>query len=117
SILVTGRFRSGSTLLWNLFRNMNGFTSYYEPHNERRWFDPKTRGDRIDPTHKKVSNYWTEYEGLDELANYYREEWVQRNLFMDEHSWDPAMWHYTRILVERAKGRAVLQCNRVDFRL
>src|SRR5207248_10819426 len=39
-ILVTGRFRSGSTLLWNLFRHMKGFTAYYEPHNERRWFDP-----------------------------------------------------------------------------
>jgi hypothetical protein len=53
-IIITGRFRSGSTLLWNLFRNLEGITAYYEPFNERRWFDPHTRGDRVDPTHKKV---------------------------------------------------------------
>jgi hypothetical protein len=47
-IFVTGRFRSGSTLLWNIFRHIDGCTSYYEPLNERRWFDPGRRGDRID---------------------------------------------------------------------
>ncbi|HZY89118.1 MAG TPA: hypothetical protein VFE78_30125, partial [Gemmataceae bacterium] len=51
-ILITGRFRSGSTLLWNLFRNVPGCTAYYEPLNERRWFDPATRGSRVDRTHR-----------------------------------------------------------------
>ncbi len=117
AIIVTGRFRSGSTLLWNLFRNMSGFTAYYEPHNERRWFDPATRGTRVDPTHRNVTDYWAEYEGLEELGRYYRPEWTHRNLFMDEDAWDADLLRYTRILIERAKGRAVLQCNRVDFRL
>jgi hypothetical protein len=30
-IFVTGRFRSGTTLLWNIFRHIDGCTSYYEP--------------------------------------------------------------------------------------
>src|SRR5437868_4059285 len=42
-IFITGRFRSGSTLLWNIFRHTPGCTSYYEPLNERRWFDPSAR--------------------------------------------------------------------------
>jgi hypothetical protein len=117
AIFITGRFRSGSTLLWNIFRSMNGFTAYYEPHNERRWFDPKTRGERVDPTHRGVSDYWAEYEGLSELAAYYREEWTWRNFFMDEQCWDPDLLAYTRLLLARAKGRPVLQCNRIDFRL
>jgi hypothetical protein len=117
AIIITGRFRSGSTLLWNLFRNLNGFTAYYEPHNERRWFDPQARGDRVDPTHRKVEAYWTEYEGLTELAKHYHEEWTYRRLFMDETAWDADLLAYTRILLARAKGRPVLQCNRVDFRL
>lgn len=117
TIIVTGRFRSGSTLLWNLFRHMQGFTAYYEPHNERRWFDPAARGSRVDPTHKGVSDYWAEYDGLTELGRYYRDEWTWRDLYMDERSYDPALLEYTRILIARAKGRAVLQCNRVDFRL
>lgn len=42
-IFITGRFRSGSTLLWNLFRQARGVTSYYEPLNERRF---RSRGAR-----------------------------------------------------------------------
>jgi hypothetical protein len=116
-IFVTGRFRSGSTLMWNLFRNIPGHTAYYEPLNERRWFDPTVRGDRTDATHRNVSDYWTEYDGLEELGDYYREEWIRRHLFMDEHFWDPDLQRYVDVLIEQAPGRPVLQFNRIDFRL
>jgi hypothetical protein len=116
-IIITARFRSGSTLLWNLFRNTDAVTAYYEPFNERRWFDPAARGDRIDSTHRGVSEYWREYDGLAELANYYHEEWTYRNLFMDEHVWNPAMKRFIEVLIEKAPGRPVLQFNRIDFRL
>lgn len=116
-VFITGRFRSGSTLLWNIFRNVEGCTAYYEPHNERRWFDPSTRGCHTDPTHRNVSDYWREYEGLEVLGEYYREEWTERHLYMDEDFWDPRLKRYTEILVERAAGRPALQCNRIDFRL
>ena len=116
-IFVTGRFRSGSTLLWNIFRHVDGCTAYYEPFNERRWFDPRTRGERIDRTHLNVSDYWREYEGLDRLGREYREDWIDQRLYMDETSWDPAMKRYIQTLVDAAPGRAVLQFNRVDFRL
>ena len=33
-IFVTSRFRSGSTLLWNIFRHIGGMTTFYEPLNE-----------------------------------------------------------------------------------
>src|SRR5262249_6276434 len=102
---------------WNLFRHMTGFTAYYEPHNERRWFDPASRGDRIDPTHKNVSDYWTEYEGLAELGQFYREEWTRENFLMDEDSWDADLLTYTRLLLARQKGRPALQSHRIDSRL
>ena len=63
-VFITGRFRSGSTLLWNLFRQMDNCTAYYEPFNERRWFDSSARGNRMDATHRGVSDYWKEYDGL-----------------------------------------------------
>ena len=116
-IIITARFRSGSTLLWNLFRNTDAVTAYYEPFNERRWFDPAARGDRIDSTHRGVSEYWREYDGLAELANYYHEEWAYRNLFMDAHFWNPGMKRFIEVLIEKAAGRPVLQFNRIDFRL
>jgi hypothetical protein len=116
-IIITGRFRSGSTLLWNLFRNMEGVTAYYEPFNERRWFDPRIRGDRVDPTHRKVDDYWREYEGLEGLNKYYREEWIERNLYMGASFWAPEMKRYVECMIEKAPARPVLQFNRIDFRL
>jgi hypothetical protein len=116
-IFITARFRSGSTLLWNLFRNVPGCTSYYEPLNERRWFDPSARGSHTDPTHRGVEDYWREYEGLTELNRFFRLDWNERNLFMDADSWDPALKGYVEMLIDRAPGRPVLQFNRIDFRL
>jgi Sulfotransferase family len=116
-IFTTGRFRSGSTLLWNIFRHVPGCTSFYEPLNERRWFDPMTRGERVDATHLGVTDYWREYEGLDHLAAFYRDEWISRHLFMDASSWDPQLHAYIQGLIDAAPAHAVLQFNRVDFRL
>jgi Sulfotransferase family len=116
-IFITARFRTGSTLLWNLFRNIPGMTAYYEPLNERRWFDPSARGDRLDSTHTHVQDYWTEYEDLDELARHYKESWINRNLYMSADYWDPNLKRFIDVLVQRARGRPVLQFNRVDFRL
>ena len=116
-VIITGRFRSGSTLLWNLFRQAGGFTAYYEPFNERRWFDPRVRGDATDPTHRNVSDYWLEYDGLEVLGQFYREDWIRRHLLMDERDWDPDMKWYVDTLIDRAVGRPVLQFNRIDFRL
>ena len=75
------------------------------------------RGSHTDATHLNVTDYWREYEGLGILGRFYDEDWVRRNLYMDAHSWNPAMRQFIEILVERANGRPVLQFNHVDFRL
>ncbi len=116
-IIVSARFRSGSTLLWNLFRNIPGFVSYYEPFNERRWFDPNARGERVDSTHRKVADYWAEYDGMADLGDVFDEAWNEQELYMSEGAWNPRMKSYMEQLVERADGRPVLQFNRLDFRL
>jgi hypothetical protein len=116
-IMITARFRTGSTLLWNLFRHVQGCTAYYEPLNERRWFDPSVRGSRVDLTHRGAEEYWREYEGLIDLGHYYREEWISHNLFMDADAWDPNLKSYVDLLIEKSPRRPVLQFNRIDFRL
>jgi hypothetical protein len=117
AIIITGRFRSGTTFLWNIFRHIDGMTAYYEPFNERQWFDPLMRGDRIDHTHKHVDDYWREYDGLEMLRDYYCEEWTYKNIFMDTAFWAPEMKRYVEMLIEKAAGRPVLQFNRIDLRL
>ena len=116
-VFVTGRFRSGSTLIWNLFRHVPGVTSYYEPFNERRWFDPASRGTGVDQTHLGVTDYWAEYDGLAELSQYFQESWKFRHLYMPVSACDMPMQRYIETMIERAPGRPVLQFNEVDFRL
>ena len=116
-VFVTGRFRSGSTLLWNLFRHLPACTSYYEPFNERRWFDPRTRGSHVDASHLNVSDYWAEYSGLEALGKDFSADWKFQHLYMPAHAWNPAMQRYIETMIERAPGRPVLQFNEVDLRL
>lgn len=116
-VFLTGRYRSGSTLLWNIFRQIADTTSYYEPFNERRWFDPATRGTGTDKTHLNVEDYWAEYEGLEALAEIFDGDWKFKHLYMTDSTWNPAMKRYIEILIEKAKGRPVLQFNEVDYRL
>ena len=114
-IFITGRFRSGSTFLWQLFRHIDGITAYYEPLNENRWF--LERRYKTDPTHLGVSNYAEEYRGLGHLSDMYHLEWSLTNLYMDEKHYEPDLVRYLTELIQKAPGRPVLQFNRVDFRL
>tara|TARA_R110002167_G_scaffold196935_4_gene399990 strand:- start:6237 stop:7277 length:1041 start_codon:yes stop_codon:yes gene_type:complete len=116
-VFITSRFRSGSTLLWNLFRQSGQCTSYYEPFNERQWFNSSLRGEGVDGSHRGVDDYWAEYDGLANLANFYQEDWIRADLLMTEQSWMPKMKHYIEELVTAAPYRPVLQFNRIDFRL
>jgi len=116
-IFISGRFRSGSTLVWNLFRHVPGCHAYYEQLNERRWFDPGRRGDRVDATHLGVDDYWREYEGVTGGDTVFREDWTYRRLYLAASDAEPDLYAYLRRLIDQAPGRAVLQFNRADFRL
>jgi len=116
-LFITARFRTGSTLLWNLFRHMRGVTAYYEPFNERRWFDPAARGSHTDATHLDVTDYWSEYDGLEALGSYYCVDWRFKQLYMHAAAHNPDMERFIEVLIERAAGRPVLQFNEVDLRL
>tara|TARA_A200000159_G_C7336149_1_gene345168 strand:- start:1960 stop:2982 length:1023 start_codon:yes stop_codon:yes gene_type:complete len=116
-IFITSRFRSGSTLLWNLFREVGDCTSYYEPFNERQWFNKTLRGNNVDSSHRGVDDYWAEYDGLERLSDFYKEDWINANLYMTEKSYDINMLNYIDTLIEHTDKRPVLQFNRIDFRL
>lgn len=116
-IFITARFRSGSTFLWQLFKGIDGITCYYEPLNEAEWMLKNPDNARVDDTHIGVDDYRAEYEGMEDLAVHFDKGWAFHNLYMDETHHDPDLERYICELVTRAQGRAVLQFNRVDFRL
>src|SRR5262245_28303222 len=118
TVFITARFRTGSTLLWNIFRHVTNCVSYYEPLSERRLFDPAVRGDRVDPTHRGISDYWREDDDMLELGQWHRADWTTRSLVLNGSDWCPDLRAYLDRLIERAvPRRAVIQENRIDFRL
>lgn len=116
-VFITGRFRSGSTTVWNMFRQLESCKAFYEPFNERKWFLKENRGSGVDSTHRGVSDYSREYDDLEILEQFFEDEWTYRELFMDSHSWNPKMSDYILEIVKSTKLRPILQFNRVDFRL
>lgn len=116
-IFITARFRSGSTFVWQLFKNIEGITCYYEPLNEAKWFLMGRSSKSTDSTHLGVDDYRAEYEGMADLDGIFDPQWAFSYLYMDETHHDPRLKHYLSELIKRAPGRAVLQFNRVDFRL
>jgi hypothetical protein len=116
-VFITSRFRSGSTLLWNVFRKSGVCTAYYEPFNERKWFLSSSRGGFVDSTHRGVNDYWEEFSGLEHLAQYYQDDWINKHLLMTETHWDHNMNAYIDLMLAEAPMRPVLQFNRIDFRL
>ncbi len=116
-IFITGRFRSGSTLLWNIFRSIPEITAYYEPFNENQWFNPYIKKKTVDKTHKMVDDYDKEYQGLEMLSELYREDWIRKNLYMEDFFYEPVMQQFITLLIEHTSDRPVLQFNRIDLRL
>ncbi|WP_414828108.1 sulfotransferase [Alteromonas sp. H39] len=116
-IIITSRFRSGSTLLWNVFRQSGLCTAYYEPFNERKWFAASSRGEFVDNTHRGVKDYWEEFSGLSFLEQYYQDHWIDTNLLMTPAHYDAKMKAYIDALIDVAAKRPVMQFNRIDFRL
>lgn len=116
-IFITARFRSGSTFLWQLFRSIDGITCNYEPLNEAEWMARDSDSAPVDATHLGVDDYRAEYEGLEDLADYFDPSWAFEQLYMDETHHNPKLEYYISQLISRTPGRSVLQFNRVDFRL
>lgn len=112
-----GRFRSGSTLVWNLFRNTPGYTAYYEPFHPHLL--QHIGSARVSENHAGVSgSYWREYACLVDFESYFDPRFAYRQLSMEEDTSGDSMLRYLNYLIESATSPAVLlQLNRGDFRV
>jgi len=117
-VFISARFRSGSTLLWNIFRNLPGFKAYYEPLLHE---PPRERGQgrnyTIDPTHKAINDYHREFMTIPGLDEVHHSHWAFRSLKMDQHFFAPELETYLNTILANTMERPVFQFNRVDFRL
>lgn len=117
-LFISARFRSGSTLLWHIFREIKGVKAYLEPCHETlpEYIQLQAESPQA---HMSLDNYWQEYwDCLDELPNFHSFNFGIKHLYMN--GWDeyPELERYINFLITKAKDRmAVLQFNRMDFRL
>jgi GT2 family glycosyltransferase len=117
-IFLTGRFRSGSTLLWNIFRQLDGVVAYYEPlhpklpHYLKHPPAPQSR-------HFHVTSYFDEYASLDGIGQYHSSEFGVSRLRLEAEEDHPRLEAYLRYVVASAGENRVpvLKFNRIDFRL
>lgn len=116
-IFVTARFRSGSTLIWNLLRQVKGLTTYYEPCHDNLLAHIQA-DTPVQDSHRCVASYWDEYKPLvEELPALHRHEFGVTDLLLEAADEWPGLEKYIGALIERSPERPVLQFNRMDFRL
>lgn len=117
-IFITAGFRSGSTLLWNIFRHLDGFTAYYEPLlHEKPSNRGRARNFQTDASHVGVDDYHAEFKSIPDLDALHVSDWAFKNLYMGADDFDYKLERYIDKLVQEADGKSVLQFNRADFRL
>lgn len=117
-LFITGRFRSGSTLLWNIFHNIQSCCAYYEPCHDLLLTHIK-HNSLPPPSHIGVTSYWDEYLPiLEKLEVFHRIEFGVNRLFLEEGSKFEDLARYILFLVSSTNDKLpVLQFNRMDFRL
>lgn len=115
-IFISGRFRSGTSMLWNIFNHLPQYCAYYEPLHPNliqhiHYVFPKQ-------DHLGIDDYWHNYRQLPDLADHYSKNFGQSRLYLEKHDNYPELKHYIQYLINSATDKIpVLQFNRVDLRL
>ncbi len=117
-VFITGRFRSGTTALWNIFRQEPSVLAIYEPLHDNL---PEYLAHELptDASHRGVTDYFRELRQHRELVlQHYRREFGASRLTLaagDEH---PELRAYLDSLIGLAGSRRpLLKFVRMDFRL
>jgi hypothetical protein len=119
-VLVSGDFSSGTTLLFNLFRQNAEFCCLCEPLHEKllEYLVYPLRPD--EKHHPSVDPYFSEYKGFREIPNLFKPEWGVRELYLPPAAAADDFYRYWSYLIGTAFGRkprVLLKENRVTFRL
>jgi len=117
-LFITARFRTGSTMLWNLFRQLPETRVYYEPLHEQLLSYIKYPI-QVDKSHFFVKSYFDEYQDIPNATSLYHSDFANHKLFLESEETYPELRAYIHALIESVSPEktAVLQFNRIDFRL
>ena len=117
-IFITARFRTGSTMLWNLFRQLPEVCAYYEPLHD--YLVPYIKYPaEVQKSHLYVKSYFDEYLNAPNAVSLHRTDFANYKLYLESQDSYSELYAYIHALVESvpALQTPVLQFNRIDFRL
>ena len=115
-IIISGRFRCGTSMLWNIFDKLPNYCAWYEPLHPNLLSHMAHIKPKED--HLGIEDYWTNYRDLPKLKSYYSPEFGQSRLLLEKHESWPELLDYFNFLIENSKDKTtVLQFNRMDLRL
>ena len=115
-IFISGRFRSGTSMLWNLFNQLPQYCAWYEPLHQNLlkhidFVKPQT-------DHIGIKDYWGTYRGIGELEKFHQAQFGYQQLFLEKHDKWPDLANYIKHLIKQSHNKTpVLQFNRMDLRL
>jgi hypothetical protein len=115
-LFITGRFRSGSTLLWQIFDRNERHVAFYEPCHDNLL--QQIGYGLPSPSHRGVESYWGAYLPiLETVRALHRPEFGFDRLLLEAGESHTPLRDYLAALIAAAGGRRpVLQFNRCDFR-
>lgn len=116
-IFITGRFRSGSTMLWSFYDRASGYRAYYEPCHDSLLAHIHATSPMA--SHVGVEDYWSCYRAkLGDVERLHRPDFGLCRLHLEADDVWPELEAYLRALCANdGSVTSVLQFNRVDLRL
>lgn len=120
-VFVHAMWRTGSTFIWQKYRQQDGIRAYYEPLHERllykwvedTWNPQQAQARRHPPINEP---YFKEYpRGPSGLVEHFSKPLSYERYWLEEDSYDPGLFRYINNLLLRAheaNQRPVLQFNR-----
>ena len=115
-IFISGRFRSGTSMLWNLFNQLPQYCAWYEPLHTNllkhiMYVKPKK-------DHLGIEDYWQNYRSLGDLSQYYKAEFGYDRMLLEKHDKHEKLTQYIEYIITQSKNKIpVLKFNRMDLRL
>ncbi len=115
-IFITGRFRSGTSFLWQLFDQLEDYCAWYEPLHPQlltaiHYVKPKE-------DHVGVKDYWSAYRQHPEFAKNYSSDFATQKLYLEsKHDYHELESYIKHLILLSGSKTPVLQFNRVDLRL
>ncbi|NMC12512.1 MAG: DUF4214 domain-containing protein [Chloroflexi bacterium] len=117
-LFITALFRTGSTMLWNMFRQLPQSCTFYEPLHDYLPSYLKYPAE-VQKSHLHVKSYFDEYLDTPKAILLHQSDFANYKLFLDSEDSYPELYVYIKALVESVPTWKIpiLQFNRIGFRL